>query len=139
MGILFIALAVLGVMYMMNAGPFKNEIAGIQNLKEKFCNEKASANKCDCIVKKLEIDIRERFSSDEIKELEDNKLLMLGAAIKSFKAQEEAIDACLEVRNASHEKEEFIKQVFDQKGFIGKAKGVMNDFVEDYKLIEDKY
>lgn len=139
MGLVLIFLAILVTMYLLNAGPFKKEVASIEGLRTKFCQEELSLNKCDCIVDKIEKDILDRFSDAELKEIENNRVMMLGVAIKSFNAQEKSIDACLEARGASHEKSEFINEVFDGSGYIGRAKGLFSDFMEDYKMIEEKY
>lgn len=139
LGGVFLLLAIAGSMYVLNLGPFKREVASMDGLRKKFCVEAKTEIKCDCIVDKIEQDLLKRFTNEELQELEENRLQLMYAMVKSFQAKEDEIDKCLEAKNAMHEKEEFVEEVLDSQGILGKAKEFFNGLKDDIDKVDDKY
>jgi len=85
--------AVFGLYY-FKIGPFKNNIAHIEVIKEKYCNGN-TPEICDCIVKKLEADIKTRFTISEISEMKSDRIQCAYVYQKSMVKISDEAKSCL--------------------------------------------
>ena len=135
-------------LYHFEVGPFKN-LRSVNLLEESFCENPApDSYKCECIVEIIDRDLNKRYTTEGLRELENDKWKMGISVVKSFEANKDEIRACLKENNAEHEMDEFIKEVMvlnKDKGtevlnkiklFLKDKLDSVGDMLED---VEDRY
>ena len=96
-------------LYYYQIGPFKNNVAHIDVIKKKYCEEQKSEI-CDCIVKPLEADLKSRFTADELTAMKEDRVQSAYTFQKSLSVISEQSKACL--KRSGNEKlwTQFIKE-----------------------------
>jgi hypothetical protein len=91
-------LAGIYALYYFKIWPFKENVAGIEYLTEKYCGKKDAPREtaiCDCIVRSAEMDIKNRFSEKEYAEIQENRARSAYALHKSLNAIRPDMERCL--------------------------------------------
>jgi hypothetical protein len=135
-------------LYHYEIGPFKN-LKSVNLLEEKYCqNPEPNSFKCECIVEIIDRDLNKRYSSEELKQLENDKWKMGISMVRSFEANKTEIESCLKEHNAEHELDEFISEIMvinksKGKEVLGKLKkffkGQIDSLDEMWDDLEDRY
>jgi hypothetical protein len=117
-GILLI-IGVIGVFcYQKGFWPFDKNLASVSTLEEKYCNgDKDKANKCDCIVKIIKSDINKRFTKDELKTLDSNRIKSAYLIKRSLDFCEPQIIKCLESKGAANDLASFKLELMKMDNF----------------------
>lgn len=89
----------------------------LNELEQKYCVEQKDEVKCDCIVKPLINDIEDKYTAEEITQMQERKLKSLRVIVQSLKENKTEIQQCLKERN---------------------AEGVWKDFLQDLKNTDVK-
>ncbi|PCJ67207.1 MAG: hypothetical protein COA58_02500 [Bacteroidetes bacterium] len=108
-GVVGITAGILGFMYYKSIGPFKNNVADISHLEEKYCGSDGDRDICDCILKPAKQDIASRFSSKEIDNLSNEKIKAVYVLQKSLAATKEQALACLTLKGESKKYKVFLQ------------------------------
>jgi hypothetical protein len=132
--------------------PFDKNLASITLLEEKYCEgESAKPHKCECIVKVLEKDINKRFTKEEIKALDANRIKSAYLIKRSLDYCEPQIKKCLSKKKSEGELEEFKMEMLklDQSGigalseWLKKKKQTVSETINGVKIekedVDKKY
>lgn len=126
--------AVFGLYY-FEIGPFKNNIAHIEVIKAKYCNGE-TPEICDCIVAKLEVDIKTRFTSEEIIEMKMDRVQCAYVYQKSMTKIADESKLCLKESNNEHLWGVFIKETLQLNNAVTEK---VEELLEDGKsMLDDK-
>lgn len=158
-GAKFVAKAI-GVLVLIAAGAYflyfgkssliKDNVATIDYLKEKYC-EDPSSTKCACIVMKLESDIKNRFNEEEIASMKEDRFYSALVLKKTIKAQSNNIQSCVDDKGEPKAfqdfKNDFIpiqNKYLEEAGEMGrnakeKVKGKIQDFIQKNKDVDSRY
>jgi glycerol uptake facilitator-like aquaporin len=110
-GVVVIGGGVLFFMYKYSMGPFKNNVADISALQEKYCSPQGDQDICECIITPLRNDIEGRFSAGERDSLRQQKIKAAYVLQKSLRATKEAALACLALKSETDKYSVFIKDL----------------------------
>lgn len=95
-GVLCLLGGLLIVLYQHAIWPFHENAISIEWLEKKYCEgENKDGLKCDCIVKSIRADLNNRFTSDELTELGENRIKQAYVIKKSYDARLPDIKICL--------------------------------------------
>ncbi len=118
LGIVFLVVLGLGFMYYQSIGPFKENVADLAHLEQKYCEDNYDDAICDCILSFAKKDMKERFTKVELESLSYQKFRAAYVLQKSLKATKEEAMACL----------------------LGKGQPKKyTEFLQDFVPIENKY
>ncbi len=149
--ILLIAGLALGFMYYKSIGPFKQNVADMSNLHEKYCETEVDEDICSCIIEKAEADMRNRFSKAELDSIATQRVRGAYILKKSLAATKEEAMICLAENGATEKYKTFIQDfipieneylnvVGDKaKELSDKLKDEFQSFKETKKDIDNKY
>lgn len=137
--LLLLAAAIFGLYY-FKIGPFKKNLAHIEVIKSKYCSGD-SPEICDCIVQKLETDIRGRFSEEEIIEMREDRIKCAYVFQKSLSEISDEAKSCLKKTDNEKLWGIFIKEtlqvnnaVTDKiENLLKEGKTVLDEKVDDVK------
>lgn len=109
---LLVSVLVLGVsllvLYFGGIVPFEEKNIAMQQILSSYCEkgDEESLWKCNCILQPVNDELQTRFSAQELKALEQDRIKYIYVLRKSFVHRKEAIQNCLENKgvNASAEK-----------------------------------
>jgi len=90
-------------------GPFKNNVADISHLDEKYCGPDGDVDICECILKPARKDISSRFTSEEIEKLSTEKIKAVYVLEQSLSATKVQSVACLASRGAEGKYKVFLQ------------------------------
>lgn len=108
-GLLLCVVAVIGIMYIYSWGPFSKNLTAISTLEEKYCEEEGGDKDiCECVVAKIKLDVLQRFSNEEIKAIEEDKIKSFRVLTKSMEATKEESIACLTLRGEEDKYQRFL-------------------------------
>lgn len=106
--ILIIAGGIFGLYY-YQIGPFKENLAHINVIQNTYC-EGATPEICDCIVSKLNMDINNRFSKEEILEMKEDRIQSAYVFQKSMSKISTEAKGCLKEKDKEELWGFFIKE-----------------------------
>jgi hypothetical protein len=72
LGFIFFIIALFITLYMLNIGPWSDNILSRKSLEKKFCNSNADAQLCDCVVQPYVQILETKFLEDELREIENS-------------------------------------------------------------------
>lgn len=132
-GFLFLIGAVAMALYHFRIGPFAQNNVTLAYLQSKYCIEKNSVE-CQCIVQPIEADMKGRFSSDELQNLENDQLKASYVLHKSLKVLESDIKNCLNEKGDPKMLKEFKAEAYNiDNPFFRKTADILEDFKEKSK------
>lgn len=149
--IVVIAGLVLGFMYYKSIGPFKQNVADMSNLREKYCESEPDEDICSCIIEKAEEDMRKRFSKAELESITTQRVRGAYILKKSLAATKEEAMICLAEKGETEKYKTFIQDFIpienEYLNVVGdKAKELSEKLKEEYqsfreskKDIDNKY
>lgn len=108
-GVLVIGGLILGYMYKNSMGPFKQNVADISTLQEKYCGPDGDQDICDCILAPAKKDIENRFTVAERDSLEVQKIKAAYVLQKSLSATKESAIGCLALKGATDKYKVFLQ------------------------------
>ena len=124
----FLAIAFIAA-YMLGFGPFKANFTNITYINEKFCEgEDKDQEICDCIVKPLTEKYKEKFTAEELKSLDENKLESAYVLEKAISSIKEKSNACLEEKGKEKAWNTFITKLLPEGFGIDKLDGLKEKF-----------
>lgn len=100
--------SVLAFLYYNDLGPFKENVADINTLNEKYCGTNGDEDICNCILKYAVEDMHSRFTTQELDSLKTQKIRAAYVLQKSLFATKEQSILCLESRDAKGKYREFL-------------------------------
>lgn len=95
---LVLLLAGVFALYYYKIWPFKENVASIEYLTDKYCGKKDAPREsaiCDCIVRSAEMDMKNRFSNKEYTAIQADRAKAAYALQKSIHAIKPDIERCL--------------------------------------------
>lgn len=150
-GVLVIGGLILGYMYKNSIGPFKENVADIQTLQDKYCGPNGDRDICDCILTPAKKDIEARFSAAERDSLEVQKIKAAYVLQKSLRATKEKAIGCLALKGETEKYKVFLQDfvptenkyldmVGDKARDLGdKLKAEVTSFKDNKENIDSKY
>ena len=151
LGVVVVAGLALGFMYHKGLGPFKQNLADMNRLQEKYCGPEGDQDICDCILKPAQDDISTRFSASEQDSLAIQKIRAAYVLQKSLKATKESAIVCLASRGATAKYKTFLQDFVPienkyldiigekAKDLKGALQNEVNSLQEEKKDIDEKY
>ena len=139
------------VLYHFGIGPFAKNPVNVIDLQTKYCVEEVDEDICDCVITPIRNDMNNRFSKEELTELEDKRGEALYVFQKSFSKVKPEVVACLAKRDAESKLDEFIKDLLPvNRGVIEgvesftqwakeSAEETIDDWTSSKELIDKKY
>lgn len=104
---LLISVLVLGVslvvLYFVGMGPFEEKSITMQKLQSAYCEgvDEESLWKCSCILQPVNEELQRRFSANELKAMEQDRIKYIYVLRKAFVNQKDAIEHCLQNKGVS--------------------------------------
>lgn len=96
LGVACLIAGALVFMYQQAIWPFKEQTVSIEWLEQKYCtSETKDVPKCNCIVRKIKGDLNSRFSEEELKTINDNRVKAAYVLRKSYQSKLAEIKSCL--------------------------------------------
>lgn len=150
-GVLVIGGLIIGFMYKNSYGPFKQNIADLEHLQQKYCGPDGDTDICDCILNPAIDDIANRFTKIERDSLKYQKIKAAYVLQKSLRVTKEASLICLASKGATEKYKVFLQdfvpienKYLDKVGEtardIGeKLKGEVANFKSNKENIDSKY
>ncbi|MDB4347677.1 hypothetical protein OAB01_03370 [Bacteroidia bacterium] len=137
--LVLIALAIFGLYY-FKIGPFQSNLAHIEVVKDKYCTGK-TPEICDCIVNKLEADIKSRFDHSEINEMKEDRIKCAYVFQKSMAQIATEAKSCLKQTDNEKLWSLFIKETLQVNNsvtekieyLLKEGKTVLDEKVDDVK------
>lgn len=151
---LLIVVAGIYSLYYFKIWPFQQDVADIQYLKKKYCgesNSKQDKQICNCIITKLENDLKKRFSASDLDEFKKDRLRNAYVLQKSMEKIKTRSKVCLEENNEPEAWGTFVRDLATlDNDFLGKIgdwvnsgadvlKEKWNERQEERKLIDEKF
>jgi hypothetical protein len=101
-------------LYYFKIWPFKQNVAGIEYLTDKYCGKKDAPREtaiCDCIVRSAEMDMKTRFNEKEYAEIQEDRARSAYALQKSIHAIRKDIDRCLHEQGQEAAWDQFVNDL----------------------------
>lgn len=150
-GVIVLGAVVLGYMYKQSIGPFKENVASLAYLQEKYCGADGDKEICDCILSPALADMQSRFSDAEMDSLKVQKIKAAYVLQKSLSATKEKALMCLSTKGSTEKYKVFLQdfvpienKYLDELGekareVTGKLKDELTGFQESKETIDSKY
>ena len=105
----WLLLLVVGIygMYHYGIGPFKQNPISLDTLEATYCDNPKEEIKCTCIIQIIKADLQNRFTDDEINDIQADRAQLLYVMQRSFSKVKPEIESCLGSKNAEEEFTEF--------------------------------
>jgi hypothetical protein len=106
--------ACIFALYYFKVWPFKQNVAGIEYLTDKYCGKKDAPREtaiCDCIVRSAEMDMKTRFNEKEYAEIQKDRARSAYALQKSIHAIRPDIDRCLHEQGQEAAWDQFVNDL----------------------------
>jgi hypothetical protein len=117
-------------LYYFKIWPFKENVAGIAYLTDKYCGKKDAPREsaiCDCIVRSAEMDMKNRFNEKEFAEIQENRARSAYALQKSIHAIKPDIERCLREQGQEAAWDQFINDLSTlDEPLLKKAKSALD-------------
>ena len=111
---LVLVAACIFALYYFKVWPFKQNVAGIEYLTDKYCGKKDAPREtaiCDCIVRGAEMDMKTRFNEKEYAEIQKDRARSAYALQKSIHAIRPDIDRCLHEQGQEAAWDQFVNDL----------------------------
>ena len=150
-GVMVLVAVVVGFLYTKGIGPFQDKSLDIASLTEKYCENPEEEAICDCILRKAEADMRNRFNAEEIDALTDERIRAAYVLKMSLDATKPAAMQCLQKRGMEQKykqftndfipiENEYLEVVGDKaKQWSEKLKQEAQDFLLNKNDIDSRY
>lgn len=79
----------------------------VYDLEEKYCNDEEDLVKCNCIILPLKADIESKYSVEELRIINKNRVEALKIFYQSIEENSQSIKACLDENNSGSAWKEF--------------------------------
>jgi uncharacterized membrane protein (Fun14 family) len=122
-------------LYYYQIGPFKQNIAHIEVIKNKYCNGE-TPEICDCIVSKLESDINSRFNPDEVILMKEDRIQSAYVFQKSMSKISDETKRCLKQKDKEELWGFFIKETLQINNKV--TNKIEDLFSEGKTAVDDK-
>jgi hypothetical protein len=151
---LVLIIGIIAGLYYFKIWPFKENVAGTEYLKNKYCNKQDAPKEtaiCDCIVRAAELDMQTRFSKSEMVDIQGDRAKSAYALQKSLKAIKSDAQRCLEQQGQETAWNDFVSDLSTldnpilkkAKSFLSdgaeKVENIWNDSKDGKKQIDSKY
>ena len=131
---LVLVLGVIACLYYFKIWPFKENVAGTEYLKNKYCNKQDAPKEtaiCDCIVRAAEFDMETRFGKKDMEEIQADRAKSAYALQKSLKAIKQDAKRCLQQQGQETAWDDFVSDLTTlDNPILKKAKGVLTTGAE---------
>ncbi len=117
------------LLYHFGVGPFAHNPIAVSTWEEMYCENPKEQVKCNCIVNPIKNDLEGRFTADELRELEQNRMELTYAMQQSFKKVKPQIMSCLAKEDAEGELTEFMKDLIP----------IDNDILQSLHDLKDEF
>ena len=130
-GLVVFLLVAFVAAYMLGFGPFKPNFTNIDAIETKFCEgENKDQDICDCIVKPLKVKYYEKFTAEELAELNEDKFESAYVLQKAISSIKDEADECLESKGKENTWNVFISELIPEGLGIDQLKGLKDKFGE---------
>lgn len=99
----------------------------LYELQSKYCTDKYDSVKCECIINPLIVDLKEKYTSEQIEGLSKDPVKTGKVLIQILNDNKVEIKACLKVKHADSAWEDFVKDI-KSLNLGEKAKEVLKPF-----------
>lgn len=151
---LVLLIGIIAGLYYFKIWPFKENVAGTEYLKNKYCNKQDAPREtaiCDCIVRAAELDMEVRFGKENMAKIQADRAKSAYALQKSLKAIKAEAQRCLQQQGQEKAWDEFVADLSAlDNPILKKAKGILStgadkietlwgEGKESKKEIDEKY
>ncbi len=74
---------------------FNSESTFLEKIEKKYCNEKEESTICECVVEPLMEELRDKYSPEEMKNLQKNKIQFIEAVTEIIENKKDDFKDCL--------------------------------------------
>lgn len=140
--LVFIAAVIYGLYY-FKVWPFKNNVAGFEYLRGKYCEQQDAPRKtaiCDCIVRAAELDMKTRFKEAEYAAVQADRASSAYALQKSLTSIKPDAMRCLKQQGQDSAWDFFVTDLATlDNELLKKAKGILSSGADKIETLwQDK-
>lgn len=121
-------------LYYFKVWPFKENVAGTEYLKSKYCDKKDAPREtaiCDCIIRAAELDMQNRFGAEGLKEIQEDRAKSAYALQKSLAVIKPEALRCLKQQGQDAAWDQFVSDLATlDNPLLKKAKEILSTGAE---------